>query len=48
MAYSFGMQFAVFRAQKNLTKINHKVSVDAKWFLGVNDDGFSAKCAMAN
>jgi len=38
------MQFAVFRAQKNLTKINHKVSVDARIIFAVIDDGFGAKC----
>jgi hypothetical protein len=39
------VQFARFRVKKNLTEINHKVSVLAKWFGRVFAGVFAAKCA---
>jgi len=41
------VQFARFWAKKNLTEINHKVSVIAKWFRRVITAVFAVKCAGA-
>jgi hypothetical protein len=40
--------FRGFGLKKNLTEINHKVSVIAKWFRRVIAAVFAAKCAGAS
>jgi hypothetical protein len=39
------LQIDGFRGKKNLTEINHKVSVAAKWFVSQFDAAFASKCA---
>ena len=47
MVGSLMVQFARFWLKKNLTEINHKVSVIAKWFRRVIAAVFAVKCAGA-
>jgi hypothetical protein len=47
MAGSSLLQFPVFTVQKELTGINHKVSVIAKWFRRLITAVFAVKCAGA-
>jgi hypothetical protein len=41
------LQFRWFRLKKNLTEINHKASLIAKWFRRVIAAVFAVKCAGA-